>query len=306
MLLYNPLAGSGRGRAAILEAVKQALSAVEIEATLVPTEGPGSAGAQAKAAAGHSEIVYACGGDGTVHEVVQGLAGQTATAMGVVPLGSANVLARHLHLPMKPVPAALAQVARVATIVPLGRVTFRTAEGEQSRYFHSVAGAGADGLLAYRTLAGSKRHLGRWAYPLHAAQIAFGRRAALFALEGVQPDETTFRTQATSVVCSRVESLGGLLRPMVRRGCVAEAALGVTVVRGSAPWALPLWCASSWTGLAKVHRHRTHHLLRTLRCGAGLGSPVHVQADGEWLGFTPMRLEVVADALPLLLPGAKG
>lgn len=301
-LLYNPVAGRGRVSATTLSPVVTALRTQAVEANVIATRGPGTAAEQARDAAQSSEIVFACGGDGTVHEVLQGLALETRSTLGVLPFGSANVLARHLRLGFDPVRAAVEQVRRPAVRVPLGHITYAGNRGRESRFFASLAGAGADGLLAYRTLAAGKHRVGRLAYYLRAGQLFTRERFSAFQVEAVLRDGTVLQTLAVSAMCSRVDSLGGLFRPLLRRGSVMDAYLETTVIRPPSAYTLPAWFAMSWTGLSRWNRFQHRSAIRSVRCGEGLRAPVQVQADGEWLGQTPMHMQLVPEAVSLFCP----
>src|SRR5580698_11048134 len=109
VLLYNPASGRRHTeRLRLIEHIAKALRNEGLDLETIPTEAPGTAGRQtAEACTAGAEIVFACGGDGTIHEVLQGMAFQPQAVMGVIPLGSANALARHLQLSLDPVRAAL-------------------------------------------------------------------------------------------------------------------------------------------------------------------------------------------------------
>src|SRR6185312_10104774 len=148
---------------------------------IIATRGPGTAGAQAADAVRHgAELVFACGGDGTLHEIIQGLAYHPSATVGILPLGSANALARHLGLSFNPATAMRQQLEFTARSIPLGRVTCETPEGARSRYFAVMAGAGPDGMLVYRMLANGKQHLGRSFYYLRAARLFLSSRFSSF------------------------------------------------------------------------------------------------------------------------------
>jgi diacylglycerol kinase family enzyme len=100
VLIFNPASGGGRsGREEAIARVAETLRGLGHAVETVRTWAAGSAGAQARAAADSgAEVVFACGGDGTVHEVMQGLVGAPVAALGIVPMGSANALARHFGL----------------------------------------------------------------------------------------------------------------------------------------------------------------------------------------------------------------
>src|SRR5262249_6038374 len=111
VLIYNP--ASGRKRARRAEQIARAaeiLRAADVEAETCPTTGAGSAIDQARqAVAGGADTVIACGGDGTVNEVLNGLmraGGHAASNLGVIPLGSGNLLATDLCLPKETEAAA--------------------------------------------------------------------------------------------------------------------------------------------------------------------------------------------------------
>src|SRR3569623_1686552 len=104
VLLYNPTAGHGAKRP--LQTIKlfaQSLRSHDLEVEAVATTAPRSAGGQAADACKQgADIIFACGGDGTVHDVLQGMVHQSHAALGVVPMGTANVLARLLQLSLAP------------------------------------------------------------------------------------------------------------------------------------------------------------------------------------------------------------
>ena len=115
ILIYNPAAGRQRNlRASRSRRWPKHCRANGHRAEIVCTTGPGSAAQQAREAAATADVIFACGGDGTVHEVLQGLVAETgapACTLGIIPLGSANALARHLGISLDPVAAAIQQVA---------------------------------------------------------------------------------------------------------------------------------------------------------------------------------------------------
>ncbi len=176
ILIYNPAAGRNRKlRASEVEQVATALSAAGHSVDVACTTGPASATRQACEAASRADAIFACGGDGTVHEVLQGLVietGAPSCALGIIPLGSANALARHLRISLDPVTAAIQQVRGKARIIPVGKVVCAGVV----RYFAFMAGAGPDGALVHSLQARQKSHLGRLAYYTRAARLFFTRR----------------------------------------------------------------------------------------------------------------------------------
>jgi YegS/Rv2252/BmrU family lipid kinase len=305
LLLFNPASGRHRAqRLRIIEQVAKALSNRGIDVSTEPTEAPGTGARQSSAAANAGiDTVFACGGDGTVHEVLQGLAFHPQTSLAVIPLGSANALARHLHLSLKPTQAALQQLDFQPQTIPLGHITFQAPTGEASRYFLIMAGAGPDGALVYNMLSSGKHSLGRIMYYLRAAILFstnhFSSFTVTHTLAGVPVTE-----KAVSAMSVRVADLGGLFSPLIRGASVEHPHLTLALVSDPARLSLPAWFALSW-----VRMHRFNCYAKTLHtdsynCSAGNTARVQVQADGEWLGTTPMTVSLVPNALRILAPAA--
>jgi diacylglycerol kinase family enzyme len=186
VLIYNPVAGRNRHRrAAQIRQVSLALSALGHRIEVVETNAPGSATSQAQnAARGKPDAVFACGGDGTIHEVLQGLASETGeptAVMGIILLGSANALARHLGISLNPLTAALEGINGRPQTIPVGKVTY----GDQARYFTVMAGAGPDGALVYDLPTDRNRVLAAW--PIPCTPLACLPRAAFPRLKSNLP-----------------------------------------------------------------------------------------------------------------------
>jgi len=293
-LLYNPSSGRANHRQTI-DAIAQALRAQSVEVNTVATQGPDSAGQQAREI--DADILFACGGDGTVHEVVQGLAHHPHTTLGIIPLGSANALARHLKLSLNPVEAALQQLTYVPTIVPLGHITFSTPDGPRERYFLSMAGAGPDGTLVRHMRSASKYQRGRSAYYLRAARLFATSRFSPFAVtaNGVTQD-------VVSAMAVRISDLGGLFSPLTPAAEIHHLQLQLTLTRTPAELSLPAWFGLSWARLHALNPFTETLSVDSFHCGEGVKAPIAVQADGEYLGQTPMSVALISTALRLLLP----
>ncbi len=304
VLLWN--AASGRnptGREAVLCSVADELRRLGHDVVVSATVAAGSAGEQAReAVSSGAEIVFACGGDGTVHDAAQGLvgpAGQTSAVLGIIPLGSANALARNLGISLDPVTAARQQVEGSFQTIPVGRVDV----GGQARYFLLMAGAGPDGLLAKHVGAGQKADLGRIAYYLQAAWLFLSHSFPAFEVEWQEAGTDNRKSwRAISILTARVPDLGGVFRPLVPQFVAPQDMDFVLTMLSPPGWlALPLWFGLSWLGI----RER-NPFLRTVRTSEFSCRPVSeaidVQADGEWLGDLPMQVTLLAGALRIALP----
>src|SRR3569833_1270086 len=213
-LIYNPASGQHSSRrGSQIENVKAVLHKAGIEADSLETHAPGSGKALAVAAVrqGH-DAVLACGGDGTVHEVLQGLVG-TKVALGVVPLGTANALAQNLGLGRDPVKAVRSLIDARPMEVPAGRIFFQEPNGAEAwRYFTVAAGIGADALLMSSMDPDLKRRYGYALYILQAAKIwathPFPLIDARFSGNGSGSGRTE---QVSQLLAVRLRSFGGAL-----------------------------------------------------------------------------------------------
>src|SRR5438874_3326466 len=143
-LFYNPLSGRRKKhRLKDVEAAAGILRSAGVQVEVAPTRAAADAAAQIRMSVGEGfDTIVACGGDGTVHDVLQGLAGKDA-ALGIIPLGTANALAHDLRLPMKVADAARALLSAVPKRIAVGRLDFRDLNNPPSfRYFTVAAGVG--------------------------------------------------------------------------------------------------------------------------------------------------------------------
>lgn len=301
-LIVNPVARQARLFEVQLPAIRALLLDNGYRVNVVrTTSAAGSAGHLAEAAAEDSKLVLACGGDGTVHGVVQGIA-RTAAILGVVPLGTANALARNLGLPLDP----LAAVSRLMTYqprrIPLGQIS--TAYG--TRWFAVMAGCGPDGMLVDElSRAGGERlkaRFGRAAYYGHAARLFFTRRWPRFRAQFRLAESGAWTTvDAVAVMASRVPDLGGVFSGTTRLAQMTDQRLHVQLLRGPGWISLPAWMMCGRLGLPNPWLITVD--VEELWCD---GAGVYAQADAEGMGQLPMQLRVVPAALSVLMPPDAG
>src|SRR5437660_950350 len=161
LLIRNPTAG--RRRRGLVDAVVRQVRTEGWTVDLVDTEAVGDARRLAETCDGARYAVIAvAGGDGTINEVVNGLAhrGGDAPALAIVPLGTANVLAHELGLGFGAAAIARTMVSGRALLVRPGEAC----NGGDPRCFSLMAGAGFDAKVVAGVSALLKRRLGRGAY----------------------------------------------------------------------------------------------------------------------------------------------
>ena len=171
LLVVNPAAGRKAGEK-IMDDVKTALAENGAEVTCCVTEAPGHAATLAEKAAGQYDTVVCCGGDGTLHETLQGLMrAENRPALGYIPCGTTNDFASTLHLKHDPIEAAR-DIARQGERLMLDVGCF----GED-RFFSYVAAFGAFTECSYGTPQPLKNALGYLAYLLEGSKDLFNLKS---------------------------------------------------------------------------------------------------------------------------------
>jgi diacylglycerol kinase family enzyme len=306
-LVDNPASGSLSSRRE--ETVLAALEAFEsagIEVERFTIDGPGSGANLAREAVSRGcDSVIVCGGDGTVHEVLQSLVG-TNVALGVIPFGTANALAADLGLTKSPAKAVRALLQAEPVQVPVGRIFYQDSDGqERSRYFTVAAGVGADALLMMRMDPSLKRRFGYFLYMVEAFRIWVSHPFPMFqARFGANGNGKVRVAETSQLLAVRVRSFGGVLGTFAPGATLHSENLCLVVFKTRSRLRYMRFL------LAVVGKRHTFskdvELLETdtVECVLrnGSGSRVYVEADGEVLGQLPVRIEIASEMLTLLIP----
>jgi len=169
MVILNPKAGAGKAGAQE-RLVANTLRSLGVDFDMQRTGGPGDAMGMARAAADAGyDVVAAVGGDGTVNEVVNGIA-HTGAALATIPCGTGNDFCRSVGIPIGDTEAACAVIAR-------GRIRDVDLCRVNDRYFISCFGTGFDAAVTRLTNARSKWLRGKWNYILSVMQVILTYRA---------------------------------------------------------------------------------------------------------------------------------
>jgi YegS/Rv2252/BmrU family lipid kinase len=313
VLLYNERSGGGRiNRHPELQRGLQLLRDAGVEASLKVTESREDASEQARRAVlDGADAVLACGGDGTIHDVLQGVAG-TRVALGVVPIGTANALAHDLKLPLDPVRAIRATLDAKHKRVALGLVEFTDFEGRrQKRYFTVAVGIGVDAHLFYKLHHGAKQRLGMGAYYAKAWHLWFTYRMQYFSVRcGAASDEAS-PVLATEMLAVRIRNFGGVLRELAPGASLDRDDLRVVLCQTTSRLAYLAYVTRgllgvNWSvrGVDLRHSQAVHcdYASQSVNGNAPKQENIYVEADGELIGTLPVQITMVADALTLLVP----
>lgn len=150
VFIINPISGTGK-KDVVEEAIRQHIDRERYEYSIRYTSHAGHAAEIAREAATRGvDIVVAVGGDGTVNEVARSLV-HTATALGIVPCGSGNGLARHLHIPLDAEAAVKVINRGVIHCLDYGRIN--------GQPFFCTCGIGFDAFISMKFAEAGKRGL---------------------------------------------------------------------------------------------------------------------------------------------------
>jgi YegS/Rv2252/BmrU family lipid kinase len=290
LVIFNPIAGGARRR--FLSSAVGALRAAGVTFELAETTHAGHARAIAAEAASRGvRLVVAGGGDGTVAEVAAGLRGSGA-ALGLLPLGTANVLAHELGVPLRPEDAAgvLLHGRQVAlhpglAIWPDGRELL----------FVQMLGAGFDAAVVRAINPAEKRRLGRGAYLLESLRQLrrYDFPAMALALDGAafQP--------AANVIISKGRYYAGRFRCLPGADPLRP---GFAVLRFTRASAFDAMLAGLSLPLHMMHRLPGASLLHADSVALRAEGAVPAQADGDFAGPLPLRVENTPQPIPFLVP----
>jgi diacylglycerol kinase (ATP) len=313
ILLYNLLSGRRRHRrSADVDTALSVLHAAGVEVLASPTRSGSAASEQARqaAAAGYDTIV-ACGGDGTIHDILQGIVG-TAAALAVIPLGTANSLAHDLRIPQNPAVAARMALSATAKRIAVGRVQYLDFEGNNSvRHFIVAVGVGVDAHLFYKLNMSLKQQLGMIAYYGKAVHLWLTHRMECFSADCWQTGTSApSRSTVSELLAVRIRNFGGILQQLAPGASLDRNDLRLVLFRTTSRVYYLLYVVRGllrqrWNvpGIDLLHSHKIVCQSLPASSPAKRASRVYVEADGELVGTVPAEITVVPDALTLLVPG---
>jgi diacylglycerol kinase (ATP) len=288
---------------------------------VVETLSAQSAGEQARQGVEEGfDTILVCGGDGTVFNVIQGVAG-TEIPVGILPFGTGNVLAQNLALPRNPVEAARRLMSADSRRIPLGRITMNVTDvpsassGHNRRtrtkswYFTMAAGMGLHASLMNIADGWGKRGIGRTSYFLAGISLLLRHRIQPFEVEITPVAGGKYRQRVCEAIAVRVAELNRW-RP---GGRLEDSMLRLALVDATGRWGLAsasfraLARTESQSGNAASGRAAVHYVdalrmvCRPLPDYEYRGG-VLAEADGEVLGASHAVIEMAKESFYLLWP----
>jgi diacylglycerol kinase (ATP) len=261
--------------------------------TVEPTTGPNTAGGIARAAiAGGAELIVVAGGDGTINEAAQGML-HSGVPLGILPAGTANVLAREMRIGRGFENAAGDLLRSRPYRIAVGRLA---CEGAAPRHFLLMAGAGMDAHVVHRVDAGLKARTGKFAYWV-AGWSLVGRSLPEFraALDGGSEAPCSF------ALVARVRNYGGDFE-IARQTTLFDDSFEVLLFEGDNVARYIKYFAAMVANRLPGMKGVTVARARKLTLSAAADGRACIQVDGEFAGHLPASVEIVPEALTLMIP----
>ncbi|PWC78155.1 diacylglycerol kinase family protein [Azospirillum sp. TSH64] len=291
LVIHNPVAG-GRRALRLYATIEELAQRHGANVTVWATSKPGDAEAMAAAVkSGRYDVIAVAGGDGTISEAINGLAACAAPVgipLGIIPLGTANVLAHELGLPFDPSGTAALLATGGGRPIHLGVVN--------GRYFSMMAGVGLDARVVDGVSTRFKRVVGKAAYATSTLVQLCGRTDHVYH---VKVNEESW--EVASVVVANGRFYGG------RFVCAPQASLAVPglhvcLFRRPGQWnAVRYMCSIA---MGRLHRLPDYRVIPagTVSIEGPAGEPV--QADGDIVARLPVQIASAARPLPVLAPAS--
>lgn len=289
LCIINPIAGRGRAYRSY-QRIRPHMAVIYPQYKAEFTQGEGHAASLAREAAEReTDLVITMGGDGTVHEVINGLAG-TNTALAVLPSGTGNDYARNLKIPQDPLKALHVLHKGSRQRIDLGILN--------STYFINMAGLGFDAAVARQV------NKGKYFNGTPAYLAAIGK--TLVSYQSIEIELTidghTLNETITMIAVANGEHVGGGIR-MVPGAEMADGLLDVCVVKEASPWEILKTLPLLYKG-----GHLKHPKCSFYRGRDIIIKPLDprqkswVQVDGEVIQGQPLYFGISPQALTILKP----
>jgi diacylglycerol kinase (ATP) len=296
VLICNVRSGKG-GVAKVLPEVVAALEERGLEHEVLLTERPGHAIELARQASHDGKrFLVAVGGDGTIHEVVNGMIENDVPivdepVLGVVAAGTGSDFIKTFGLPSAPTVAVSHLDGDDSFAIDIGKIVYQENGEEVTRYFPNIAevGIGAD-------VVARAQRLPRWLGPtVYLAAFWLVMRKHKIAQVKVDLVDRTYEGPANNIVVANCQFFGGGMK-IAPKAAPTDGLLDIQVEHARKREAITI--------MPKIFKgeHLPHpdiEEFKRVRCSVESDRPLLIEADGEVLGHTPARFEVLRDLIHL-------
>ncbi len=288
MLIINPISGTG-SKKGVVEMVEQAMGACghDVDVRLTGARGDATRLAGEAAAKGYHGVL-ACGGDGTVNETARALCG-TETALGILPAGSGNGLARHLQIPV--------DIAMALKVIADGNVVDSDYGTVNGRPFFCTFGMGFDAAVSHRFARQSRRGILSYVKSAISEYVQYRPQTYTVSANGKLLTEKAFLI----AVCNA--SQWGNNAYIAPEASITDGLLDITIVHSGTAIDAAVMGMDIFTGY--INKNTKVHTFRAPACVIYRNGAGEAHIDGE-----PMMMDDILDvkchhgALKVFTPGA--
>lgn len=292
ILIANPISGKGKGKT-VAEQAHKTLTSAGRKGELKLTTGMGDAKRFTQDAISNGiRWIIACGGDGTLHEVVNTIAGNTDVTLGVLPCGRGNDLATAMDIPRKPLHAIQTLLTGTTKSMDLGHV--RSDKGSE-HYFTTIATCGYDTEVSRLAASRETPFAGTASYIYAAIVTLKDYECPSVRIEG---DFGIYENPILLTATGNTSSYGGGFK-IVPNARFDDGLFDVCIIRSVSSFTvLGLMVTLFWGGHI-FHPAVEIHQTRKLKIETD--PPVMLYADGEPMCETPATIEIIKNGLNVLV-----
>jgi YegS/Rv2252/BmrU family lipid kinase len=285
-LIYNPGAGQGMKTDAVVSGVIREFEKYGIDMTPSPTFADVSIHSMVQELLTHEPaLLVSWGGDGTVHEVVNGMFG-SRIPIGILPGGTANLLAKELSIP--------STVNDAIRIIGEGKTTQISIGRANQRYFLLMVGIGFDSEVIRNVDWHLKRKVGYFAFGLAALKTAIDYKYPKIMVKADGSEKECI----FAVICNARE-YAAFFR-LAPDADISDEYLYIVLFKEAGLGSLIRYGLYAWQARHLTLKSVESFRVRTIEVsGAG---EIPVQADGELIGYLPMKFEILPRALEIFCP----
>jgi diacylglycerol kinase (ATP) len=286
-IIGNPIAGTG-GAVDGIRRLEARLSELGCRVTTRWTGEPGDTTAPARNLEGAADCLIVAGGDGTIHQILNSLRDPGRTPLAILPVGTANILARDLGLPRQIEEAARMVLAGKVRKIDMGTIA-------PGRRFMMVASCGFDAMVIRALHARRRGTLGARRYPLAILETLMNYTVPTLrvSVDGKPP------VVGAMVVVANTPTYAGIMS-VADRARLDSAHLDVVVIRFGSITALTRYAWMSWRKRLSKLPDVAYLTGTSVRVESDM--PVDVEVDGECSGHTPVEIGLKPAAVPLVVP----
>lgn len=281
-LIFNPISGTRVKSPSVLQTVLRQFERRGIHMVPTPTEPDSVIGRVRELVRQSPDLVVAWGGDGTINEVANGMFG-TEIPLGVIPGGTANLLAKELNIPSHP-----SDAIRVIARGEIKRISVGNANG---RYFLLMVGIGFDSAVIANVDTGLKRKFGKFAFGLSAVSTARSYAFPKFIVKSPDREEECI----FAVICNaRAYAAYFILTPQAD---IFDDLFYVCLFKNPGFANMSRYVVEALRG--RHHHMKSVQIFQTRDVEILGPTEVSVQADGELIGSLPVKFRIHPQSLPV-------